>query len=621
MDEKSAVSKEPAVSEGKREPEGKQDKQQSQVSKPNEPAKGGEGQAGVGYLMGLTGKNRPLLAASALFSVLSGLCGFVPYVMVYQVLLFLFSGSADIQAGLRYGLIAVVAIVLKVLLQTLALGLSHVGAFNTLYTVRATISRHIGNIPLGFFSDHTSGEIKKVVIEDVERIEKFLAHQLPDVVAAVVVPIAVFIYLLTIHVPMALATLAPLVLGFIILGVTLALTGRQMAPYQKLLERLNSSIMQFMNGMPVMKVFNLTATSYREYSDTVTHYSAFWRRATKLQGYPYGILVALIEGSILFILPIGGILFLNGSLAAETFVFFMIMGLVFLTGLLNLVNFAQLFAQITGGIARIKRIMDIPEGTSGNLELSASDAHSLRFEDVSFSYGEAEVLHGLNLDLPAGTLTAFVGASGAGKTTAAQLIPQFWEVSSGSITIGGKATGTLASENLADLISFVFQETFMLNDTIYENIAIGKTGATQKDVEAAAQAAQIHDFITSLSDGYQTRVGEGGTKLSGGERQRICIARAILKDAPIVVFDEATSFTDIENEHKIQLALSRLLKHKTTVMIAHRLHTIVDADQICVFDKGRIVERGTHETLLRQNGLYGRMWEAYGHNDSQEVPA
>jgi ATP-binding cassette subfamily B protein len=290
----------------------------------------------------------------------------------------------------------------------------------------------------------------------------------------------------------------------------------------------------------------------------------------------------------------------------------MIMGLVFLTGLLNLVNFAQLFSQITGGIARIKRIMDIPEGASGSLELSATAAHSLRFEDVSFAYGEASVLRDLNLDLPAGTLTAFVGASGAGKTTAAQLIPQFWEVTGGSITIDGNPTGSLAAENLMDLISFVFQETFMLNDTIYENIAIGKTGATPTDVEAAAQAAQIHDFITSLPDGYQTRVGEGGTKLSGGERQRICIARAILKDAPIVIFDEATSFTDIENEHRIQLALSRLLKDKTTVMIAHRLHTIVDADQICVFDKGRIVERGTHKALLRQNGLYGRMWESYG---------
>ncbi|MDR1015279.1 MAG: ABC transporter ATP-binding protein/permease [Coriobacteriales bacterium] len=580
-------------------------------------ARGGGSKVGLGYLMGLAGRNRPLLALSALLSVLSGLCGFVPYVMVYQVLLFLFGGSADVQAALQYGLVAVVAIVLRALFQTLALGLSHVGAFNTLYSVRARISRHIGKIPLGFFSDHTSGEVKKVVIEDVERIEKFLAHQVPDVVAAVVVPIAVFVYLLTIHVPMALATLAPLVLGFVILGVALALTGRQMAPYQKLLERLNSSIMQFMNGMPVMKAFNLTTASYREYSDTVRHYAAFWRRATKLQGYPYGILVALIESSILFMLPIGGILFLDGSLAAETFVFFMIMGLVFLTGLLNLVNFAQLFAQITGGIARIKHIMDIPEGASGRLELPASGVHSLHFQDVGFAYGEAEVLHGLTLDLPAGTLTAFVGASGAGKTTAAQLIPQFWEVTGGSITIDGEGIGTLASENLMDLISFVFQETFMLNDTVYENIAIGKAGATQRDVEAAAEAAQIHGFIAGLPDGYQTRVGEGGTKLSGGERQRICIARAILKDAPIVIFDEATSFTDIENEHRIQLALSRLLQHKTTVMIAHRLHTIVGADQICVFDKGRIVERGTHEALLGKDGLYSRMWEAYG----QEVPA
>jgi ATP-binding cassette subfamily B protein len=541
--------------------------------------------------------------------------------MVYQVLLFLFDGSADVEVALRYGLIAVAAIVLRFLFQVIALGLSHTGAFNTLYRVRVALSRHIGTINLGFFSAHTSGEIKKVIIEDVERIEKFLAHQIPDMVSAVVVPLAVFIYLLTIHVPMALVTLMPLVLGFVILGVAMVATGSQMAPYQSLLEKLNSTIMQFINGMPVIKTFNLTAGSYKEYVNTVTSYGAFWKRATKLQGYPYGILVALIESSILFILPIGGVLYLKGSLDAQTFVFFMIMGLVFMTGLLNLVNFAQVFTQVTGGVTRIKQILDIPASAAGDARLPAVSVPRVRFENVGFSYGDGEVLRDLNLDLPAGSLTAFVGASGAGKTTAARLLPRFWDVTDGRITLDGININELTTENLMDMVSFVFQETFMLNDTIYQNIAIGRADATPEDVEAAARAAQAHTFITALPDTYDTLVGEGGVRLSGGERQRVCIARAILKDAPIIVFDEATSFTDIENEHRIQLALSNLLKNRTAIMIAHRLHTIIHADQICVFDKGRIVERGTHEALLQQSGLYERMWRTYIQHDIQEVDA
>lgn len=220
--------------------------------------------------------------------------------------------------------------------------------------------------------------------------------------------------------------------------------------------------------------------------------------------------------------------------------------------------------------------------------------------------------------MPAGSLTAFVGASGAGKTTAAQLIPKFWEVTNGSISISGTNIKELKNENLMQLVSFVFQETFMLDDTIYENIAIGKPNASKDDIEEAAKAAQIHDFILSLPNGYQTRIGEEGVKMSGGEKQRICIARAILKNAPIIVFDEATSYTDIENEYKIQLALAELLRGKTTIMIAHRLHTIIQADQICVFEKGHIIEKGTHFELLKQEGQYSKMWQAYT-QDKQEV--
>lgn len=566
---------------------------------------------GMAYLLELAGKYKLHLTLSAFFGVLSALCSFIPYVMVYRTLLFLFDGAADVSAALRYGIIAAVAIVGRFVFSIISGTFSHLGAFNTLYNVREQISRHIATVNLGFFTSHTSGEIKKVIIEDVERIEKFLAHQIPDITSALCVPIIVFIYLLTVNVPMALCLLAPVVLGLVIQGIATVATGRQMPEYHRLQGKLNSTIMQFINGMPVMKTYNMTAESYKEYSDTVTEYNSFWKRCTRDQGYTYGVFVALVESGILFALPVGGLLYFGGSLAVQDYLFFMIMSMVFLSSLLNLMNLSMLFSQIMSGMSRIQDIMDLPRTTEGASVMEKAQEHSVSFEHVTFRYDKADVLKDVNLILPSGSLTAFVGASGAGKTTAAQLIPKFWEVTEGAVKIDGKSITELKTENLMDLVSFVFQETFMLSDTIYQNIAIGSNTATREQVETAAKAAQIHDFIMSLPNGYDTKLGEGGVKLSGGERQRVCIARAILKDAPVIVFDEATSYTDIENEHKIQLALQNLLKGKTTIMIAHRLHTIVGADQICVFHQGEVEETGTHQELLAANGRYARMWAAY----------
>lgn len=566
---------------------------------------------GMAYLLELAGKYKLHLALSAFFGVLSALCSFIPYVMVYRTLLFLFDSAADVSAALRYGIIAAVAIVGRFVFSIISGTFSHLGAFNTLYNVREQISRHIAMVNLGFFTSHTSGEIKKVIIEDVERIEKFLAHQIPDITSALCVPIIVFIYLLTVNVPMALCLLAPVVLGLVIQGIATVATGRQMPEYHRLQGKLNSTIMQFINGMPVMKTYNMTAESYKEYSDTVTEYNSFWKRCTRDQGYTYGVFVALVESGILFALPVGGLLYFGGSLAVQDYLFFMIMSMVFLSSLLNLMNLSMMFSQIMSGMSRIQDIMDLPRTTEGASVMEKAQEHSVSFEHVTFRYDKADVLKDVNLILPSGSSTAFVGASGAGKTTAAQLIPKFWEVTEGAVKIDGKSITELKTENLMDLVSFVFQETFMLSDTIYQNIAIGSNTATREQVETAAKAAQIHDFIMSLPNGYNTKLGEGGVKLSGGERQRVCIARAILKDAPVIVFDEATSYTDIENEHKIQLALQNLLKGKTTIMIAHRLHTIVGADQICVFHQGEVEETGTHQELLAANGRYARMWAAY----------
>jgi ATP-binding cassette subfamily B protein len=368
--------------------------------------------------------------------------------------------------------------------------------------------------------------------------------------------------------------------------------------------------MQFINGMNVMKSFNVTAKGFKQYSSTVEEYHTMWSECTKMQAWPYGMFLILIESGLLFSFPAGGWLYLKGSVDLPTFLFFLIMSIVFLSSLKSLSGFAMAISQILTGTEKIKDIMDLPQQHFGEHSEQLEDV-KITFDHVHFSYEEDEVLHDVSLEVPANSLTAFVGVSGSGKSTMAQLVPRFWDIQQGQILLNDKPLENFSEDSLMQAISFVFQDAFMLSDTIRTNIAVGKDQVTDAEVQAAAEAAQIHEFIMSLPEGYNTVMGEAGIKMSGGEKQRICIARAILKDAPVVIFDEATSFTDIENERKIQLALNELLQNKTTIMIAHRLNTIKHADQICVFDQGRVIERGTHDELLRRNGSYAKLWNIY----------
>lgn len=572
----------------------------------------------MSYLFELAGSKKTDLYIAILFSILSGLCTFVPYLMVFRTVLFLFDGNGNSAEAMRYGLIAAAFILLRFVFQAISVSLTHYGAYSALYAVRKRICGHIGEVNLGFFTDNSTGEIKKVLMEDVERLEQFLAHQIPDITVAIVVPLAVFVYLLTVSIPMALILIVPIILTLVLQSIMMALVTPKMQKFAVVQGQLNSALLQFVNGMPVMKAYNLTANSYKAYSGAGEEFSVLWKQISRVAAPISAVCKVLIESGIGFTLPTGGLLYLTGHLDLSSYVFFVIMSIVFLSSYNNLMNFAQIFSQISAGLGRIKAIMDIPVIPAGkDTFASKQDCPNVTFSHVSFAYQETEVLHDICLELPKGSLTAFVGASGAGKSTAAQLIPRFWDVTSGSILIGGHDVKDLQTNNLMDTVSFVFQDAFMLDDTIYQNIAIGKDNCTRQEVEEAAKAAQIHSFIQSLPNGYDTHLGAAGVKLSGGEKQRICIARAILKDAPIIVFDEATSFTDIENEHKIQLALGNLLKGKTTIMIAHRLHTIVNANNICVFQNGRIVEIGRHSDLLQKNGVYAEMWRVYTQQEKE----
>lgn len=573
-------------------------------------------QAGLSYLFALAGKHKKSLIIAIICSVFSGLCTFIPYLMVFRTMMFLFSENGNMEIVMGYGLWSVVAIVLRFVFQTLSMTLTHIGAYSTLYEVRKRLCNHIGEINLGFYTDNSSGEVKKVLTEDVERLEKFLSHQIPDIVVAIVVPLTVLMYLFTINVWMSLVLIIPILLTFLGQFLMLYLSKEPMETFYGLAGQQSAVIMQFINGMPIMKTYNLTANSFKNYAVTVEKYEEAWWDVAKWASPMSAVMNVLIESGLFFTLPLGGYLYLKGNLELSSYIFFVIMSIVFLSSYSNLMNFAQIFSQISSGVGRIKEILDIPSMKDDGKKLKQDSDHKILFEHVSFSYGEQEVLHDINLTLPQGTLTAFVGASGAGKSTVAQLIPRFWDVTKGCIKIGDLDIRKIKNHSLMDHVSFVFQDAFMLEDTMYENIAVGKTGCSKEEVVEAAKAAQIHDFIMGLPAGYQTHIGSEGVKLSGGERQRICIARAILKDAPIIIFDEATSFTDIENEHKIQLALENLLKGKTTIMIAHRLHTIIHANKICVFDDGYMVESGRHDELIAIQGLYEKMWDTYTQNEA-----
>lgn len=568
-----------------------------------------ESKATVRYLFGLAETQNARLYGSVIFGVLSGIAMFIPFYAVYRVMLVLFD-EADSNI-IFWGAIAAVCIVLRFLFHGISGMLSHVCAYNVLYEVRKKICEHLGKVNLGYFGENSSGEVKKVLMEDVERLEHFLAHQIPDITTAIAVPVIVLIFLMTVNVPMALILLVPIIISFIVQGIMLAVYKPMVEEGTVLLGQMNSAVVQFVTGMPVMKAYNLNAETYSTYADTSKNYNFLWKKVSKSAAPLSAVCTVLTESGVAISVPFGGCLMLKGSLTATEYVFFIIMSIVFLAAFNNLMSFAQIFSQISAGIERIKLVMEVPELTTDTQNIHAPSESFIEFKNVSFAYKEKNVLDNINLSLGKGTITAFVGASGAGKSTAAQLMPRFWDVTEGEILIDGRNIKSYSSAELMSMLSFVFQESFLMDATIYENIAMGDPDASKEAVILAAKSAQIHDCIMDLPEGYDTKYGTAGVKLSGGERQRICIARAILKNAPILIFDEATSFTDMENEHKIQLALDELLKGKTVIMIAHRLHTIIDADRICVFEEGHIKESGGHSELLSVNGAYAKMWQGY----------
>ena len=569
------------------------------------------------FLLKLSGQHKIKLIISAIFSIISTTLSVIPYLLVYSIILELFNREISYNKIQSLVFIAILFIILGVVARILSGVFSHISAFNILYKIRIDLIEHMSKLNMGFFKKNMTGKLKKIINEDVEKLENFIAHQIPDLSSAFATPLIFLGIMFYFNWQLSLVLFIPIILGILAQSGMFKNYMGKVDHFYKLVAKLNSTIMEYINAMNVMKAFNLTAKSFKDYRDNTQEYADYWIELTELAVPYYSAFLCLVDTGLLFIIPIGGIMLLNGKITISVYILFLLMSTIFLNSLRTLFELSESLSVLLKGMEKIIEIFNEKEQKSGDIFFPEHFSESLKYENVTFAYNKAKVINNFTLTIRAGTTTALVGPSGSGKTTIGLLAGRFWDIDEGKITIDGTDIKDISYESLMDNVSFVFQDTFMLHDTIYENIIMGKN-YTHEEVENAAKKAQIHDFIMSLPDRYETKIGEGGVKLSGGEKQRISIARAILKNTPIVILDEVTSYSDIENEAKIQSALKTLLKGKTALIIAHRLYTIKNADNIVFMKKGQITEQGTHEELLRNRGDYWHLWSLYNENDLEK---
>ena len=581
---------------------------------------------GLSRLFEIAGQRKGLLILAGMLSAGSAICMLVPYWAVYEILKELLSHGVNPAASdgtymMRWGWIAFGGLVGGLILLYAALMSSHVAAFRILYGLRVRLSEHIGKLPLGYLNNTSTGAIKKTMDHNIEKIEGFIAHTIPDLVNVVVTVAVTLVIFFSLDVWLTVVCLAVVVLSlFLQFSNFMGKRAKEfMSIYYDTQEKMSASAVQYVRGMPVVKIFGQSVRSFRQFNAEIQAYKTFALKCCDT--YQNGMIAftVLLNSMVTFILPMG-ILLLQASpqslSLAVVWLFFIIMGPGMASPVYKLTSLGGNTRDINEGVNRIDRILEkkpVPEPEHPQVPTE----YDVEFRHVSFSYENTEqgtrteALRDVNFIAPQGKITALVGPSGSGKSTVANLIPRFWDVEQGEICIGGVGIRQIATAKLMDMVSFVFQDTFLFYDTLYENIAVGSPDATKEKVIAAAKAAQCHDFIECLPQGYETRIGDKGVFLSGGEAQRICVARAILKNAPILVLDEATAFADPENEHKMQMALQSLIKDKTVIVIAHRLSSVISAHQIVVMKEGRIVQCGKHEQLSVTKGVYKNMWNAY----------
>ena len=538
----------------------------------------------------------------------------LPFLFLYQLLRPLLTGET---VGPEYILARVLAIavcgVLYAFLYVKGLSLSHNAAYHTLQNLRISLQGKLEGLPLGVIQEKGTGTLKKMFIDDIDSIELLLAHALPEGLANLAVPLIVFIAMFFADWKLALLSLCSLPLGFVAMGAMYQAGISKMDAYYGAARKMNNTIVEYINGMEVVKVFNRDGDSYRRFEEDVRSYRDFTLDWYKVCWPWMALSNSILPCTALFTLPVGAWLVLKGLSTLPDLALVLCMSFGVGAPLLRSLSFMSTMPQLKYKIDALEHLMDAPALQQTDASFSGAD-YSISFEDVRFAYQEKEVLHGISFQAAPGSLTALVGESGSGKSTLAKLLVHYYDVTGGSIRIGGQRLTDMSVESLNQQISYVSQEQFLFNISLLENIRLGKPEASDEEVMAAAQKAQCGEFLSRLPEGIHTMAGDGGKQLSGGERQRISLARAILKDAPIVVLDEATAFMDPENEEKMNEAIGEVIQGKTVVVIAHRLYSITGADQICVLDQGRLADMGTHEELLNCCEAYQKLWHAAEHS-------
>ena len=584
------------------------------------------------------GKYKKYTVIASILTTLGIIANVVPYFFLYQLIVPLVRHELP---SFHFVIVRVAAIfvclALYAILYSRGLAFSHISAYNTLKNIRVSLKSKLENQPLGNIKEIGTGQIKRVFTDDIDQIEILLAHAIPEGIANLTVPLVVILAMFFVDWRLTLLTLATIPLGAFGMTMMMKAGTKLMGSYYESAKKMNNTIIEYVNGMEAIKVFNKDGDSFRRFGDAVRGYRDFTLAWYKVCWPWMAVYNSTLPCLALFTLPFGGLLVLSGTIDLSQLILVLCMSFAVGPAILRALSFGGKIPQLNYKIAELEKLMNGESIKSGTKNFEGKN-YDVEFKDVKFSYRKGEVspslqpasqssatlsprgatpktpdtqvLHGINLKLKQGTTTALIGESGSGKSTLAKLLVHFYDLDSGSISIGGQNITDMSIESLNNQISYVAQEQFLFNTTLYENILIGRPDATREEVLDAARRAQCDEFLSRFPKGIDTNAGDSGKQLSGGERQRISLARAILKNAPIIVLDEATAFMDPENEEKMNAAISEIVKDKTVIVIAHRLSSIKNADKICVLKKGNVVAEGTHEELIKNCEEYQKLWNA-----------
>ncbi len=563
------------------------------------------------------------LILSVVLAVISVLGGLIPYVAVYQILVYLIDDVPTMQTIIFWVLIAALGYFIQTLFHAISSYFSHLAAYHILEEIRLQLAERLLRAPLGHILNQSVGKIKNTIIDRVETLELPLAHIIPEGISNLFLPIGIFIYMLTIDYRLALASLVTVPIAFIFYAIMMKNFNTQYQHYMDASNQVNSVIVEYIEGIEVIKTFNQTNDSYEKYSNAIIdfkNYTLKWFRST----WPWMTLGnAILPSTLIGTLPVGLLLYHNHTIEPAQLIISLILSMGLIYPLMKFTVFVNDFKAIEYAVNDTKAYLNLEALPVVDKETGTLPNYNIAMNHISFSYNdEREVIQNLSLTIPEKSYTALVGPSGSGKSTIVKLLARFWDVTNGSITIGSVNIKNIHPNDLSKQISYVSQDNFLFKMSLLENIRMGNPQASNEEVYIAGNLARCDTFISQLKDGYHTDSGEAGNKLSGGEKQRIAIARAILKDAPIIILDEATAFTDPENEAEIQKSFNELAKDKTLIIIAHRLSTIRHADQIVVLQKGSIHGIGSHDELLSNNQLYRNLWKAHiGSKENISIPS